>query len=43
MRNKKKISKKKNEMKRNGKCEFLLLEFTLYLLEFGRKWREKWN
>ena len=32
---KKKVRKKKNEMKRNAKCEFLLLKFTLDLLEFG--------
>ena len=39
----KKISKKKNEIKRNKKCEFLLLEFALHLLKFGRKFRKKWN
>ena len=30
-------------MKRNGKCKFLLFKFTLDLLEFERKWKEKWN
>ena len=43
MGKKKKIRKKKNEMKRNEKCEFLLLKFTLNLLELGRTWREKLN
>ena len=33
----KKNKKEKTEMKRNRKCAFLLLKFTLDLLEFGRK------
>ena len=28
----KKKKKRMNEMKKNGKCKFLLLKFTLYLL-----------
>ena len=37
---KKKVINKKNEMKRNEKCEFLLLKFTLDLFDFGIKLRE---